>query len=287
MSHMSKGSAKNSKKKIWVVLLLVLSGVSVVQAAEDSVEDENLLPQAVPVNTQAPVVVGLDDYPDPLEPLNRIIFGVNDVLYRFALIPLGNAYTTLPAPAREGIARVFLNLREPINLVNHAAQGKPGQAGKNLFRFLTNSTLGLAGLFDPADTWFGVPPRSSRFNDTFRTWGIGNGPYLVMPFAGPTDLRGGTSSFLDSTLHPVRWITEDPDTTAIIVFDNFQQFAPRSDIYLKLRAASDDPYVYFRNQYLQAAARNSAYPARTQVPAGAAAAGTASDSTAPAAGTDR
>lgn len=238
------------------VLLSVHAG-GILAAEESSGNAESLLPQTVQEESVSPTVVGIDEYDDPLESVNRAIFIFNDKTLRYVLIPLGNAYeAVLPGPVRRSVARAFANLQEPLNLVNHTAQGRFTRAGTNLLRFITNFTLGIGGLFDPAQHWFNLAPDTSTFNETFAHFGIPAGPYLVLPFLGGTDLRGGVSTITESTLHPVRFLTSEPDTTYIIVFDNFQAIAPNADAYTDLYEQAQDPYAYFRNQYMQARFRN-------------------------------
>ena len=233
-------------------LLLVSMASGLSAAEENAANGENLLPGPAQEAAITPTVVGLDEYDDPLEPVNRLVFAFNDKALRHVLIPLGNAYEViLPGPARRSVARVFANLQEPLNLLNHAAQGRVTRAGTNLLRFITNTTLGVGGLFDPAQHWFGMAPDRSTFNATFAHFGMPAGPYLVLPFLGGADLRSGFSTVTASTLHPVRFLTGEPDTTYIIVFDNFQAIAPNADAYTDLVEQAEDPYVYFRNQYLQ------------------------------------
>lgn len=238
-----------------VLLVALLAGVSARAAEPD--EEGSLLPQPVAPAAVEPTVVGIDEYPDPLEPFNRAIFAFNDIALRYVVIPLGHGYeTVMPQPVRTGVSHVFSNLQEPLHFLNHTLSGEFGNAGRNLFRFVTNTTIGIGGLFDPARAWFDIAPSRTSFNDTFRHYGLPSGPYLVMPFMGATDIRGGVSSLTGSLLHPVRVISEQPETTYLIVFDNFQRAVPRLDAYPALRAEAEDPYVYFRNQYLQAVARD-------------------------------
>lgn len=253
----SSNNCSRCRTTVCVFLLSVHAG-GILAADDDDGSAETLLPQTVQEASVIPTVVGIDEYDDPLEPVNRAIFIFNDKTLRYVLIPLGNAYeVVLPGPVRRSVARVFANLQEPLNLVNHTAQGRFTRAGTNLLRFITNTTLGIGGLFDPAQHWFGMAPDRSTFNATFAHFGIPAGPYLVLPFLGGTDMRGGFSTVTASTLHTVRFLTGEPDTTYIIVFDNFQAIAPNADAYTDLYDQARDPYEYFRNQYLQARFRDN------------------------------
>jgi phospholipid-binding lipoprotein MlaA len=244
-------------KTVAFLLLLVVFANGLSAAEENSENTENLLPGLVQEAAISPTVVGLDDYDDPFEPYNRAMFIFNDKALRYALIPLGNTYEfVFPGPVRHGVSRVFANLKEPINAINHTAQGRLTRAGTNLLRFITNSTLGIGGVFDPAQHWFDLAPDTTTFNATFAHFGIPSGPYLVMPLLGGTDLRNGFSIVTASTLHPIRLLAHEPDTTYFIVFDNFQAVIPSFDSYLELYSQAEDPYIYFRNQYLQGVYRD-------------------------------
>lgn len=216
---------------------------------------EPMLPS--PVNDIEPTVVGIEEYYDPLESLNRRIFGFNDFIYRNALIPLSAGYQrVVPAPARSSLLSAFRNIQEPFNAVYHTAQGKFSPAGNNILRFAINSTIGLLGLFDPAEAWLNMEPAPSSLNETLMIYGVDQGAYVVLPFFGSSDIRGGLSQFTGSYFHPVSFVTNNPETTALISFDAFQLYAPAAESYIGITEGSEDPYLYLRNQYLQGVARD-------------------------------
>jgi phospholipid-binding lipoprotein MlaA len=127
---------------------------------------------------------------DPWEKFNRKMFGFNNVLDRFVLHPVAAGYDkVVPDPVQSGVSRFFTNLGLPASSVNQALQGRPADAGHSLARFLVNSTLGIAGVFDPA-THFGIPRRHGEdFGQTLATWGWRDSRYLVMPLLGPRTVR--------------------------------------------------------------------------------------------------
>jgi phospholipid-binding lipoprotein MlaA len=129
------------------------------------------------------------EFNDPYENTNRAIFGFNQAVDRHVLVPVAKAYVAVfPEPARDSIQAFFRNLRGPIIFVNDVLQGEPKDAGDTVARFLLNSTIGLAGLVDVAGR-LGVPYREQDFGITFGVWGIGPGPYLIIPILGPSDPR--------------------------------------------------------------------------------------------------
>ena len=207
-----------------------------------------------------PTVVAYRDYHDPLIGINRAIFAFNDVSYRYLFVPLGKGYMRfIPDPIRTSVGNFFYNIKAPIYLVNNALQLKPKAAGLNLLRFGINSTLGLLGLFDPATHWFDLDKADTDFGNTLAHYGVGYGVYLVIPLLGPSDLRNGTSALTEHFFHPINYITENPDTLIIQGFDHLQDFAPEADSYNALVEESDDPYIFFRNLYLQGVQRDAEF----------------------------
>jgi phospholipid-binding lipoprotein MlaA len=128
---------------------------------------------------------------DPLEPLNRLFFGINELLDFVILRPVAEIYRAIvPDPVRNGVTNVLDNLFAPVVFLNHILQGEPERATATLFRFLMNSTFGLGGLVDVTSE-MGYPRYDTDFNQTLMTWGVETGPYLVLPLIGPSSFRGG------------------------------------------------------------------------------------------------
>lgn len=128
---------------------------------------------------------------DPLEPLNRLIFAINDVVDLAILHPVAEIYrAVVPDPVRNGVTNVLDNLFAPVTFLNHVLQAEPERAMATLVRFLMNSTFGLAGLVDVASD-MDYPRYDTDFNHTLTAWGVDTGPYLVLPLVGPSSFRGG------------------------------------------------------------------------------------------------
>jgi phospholipid-binding lipoprotein MlaA len=207
-----------------------------------------------------PTVVSYPHYRDPLIWVNRGIFAFNDITYRFLLIPLSKGYVwVVPDPARQSVSNFFYNIKTPIYAVNHLLQLKPEPMGRDLLRFVINTTVGLAGLFDPARAWFDLKMEETHFDDTLAQYGAGYGIYLVIPIFGPSDLRNGASLVVDYFLNPIIYLTDNPERSAIQGLDFFQEYAPGAERYETLRSKSEDPYIFFRNLYLQGVQRNAQY----------------------------
>jgi phospholipid-binding lipoprotein MlaA len=201
-----------------------------------------------------------EQYNDPLEGWNRAMFGFNHVAYSYALIPLVKGYEyVLPDAVRSKIGNAFSNIREPLSLLNNLAAGEVKDAGTNLGRFLINSTVGILGLFDPATAWFNMPAAKQSLADTLAGYNVSPGPYLVLPILGQNNVRGSTSVVSGVLLDPLRQITSPPDTYYLQGVDAVDTFSDRARVYEKLYQQADDPYLYFRNQFLQGVKRDDAF----------------------------
>ncbi len=143
---------------------------------------------------------------DPLEPVNRVFYKFNDVADTYVLRPVAKGYVwVLPAFARTGINNFFDNLAMPRNIVNAFLQGKGQQGLSDSARLLMNTTLGFAGLLDPA-TPAGLARYNEDFGQTLYKWHVPQGPYLVVPGFGPRTVRHGAGSLVDWLYHPQRLI---------------------------------------------------------------------------------
>ncbi|MCI4644486.1 MAG: VacJ family lipoprotein, partial [Hyphomonadaceae bacterium] len=144
---------------------------------------------------------------DPLEPMNRQIFAFNEAADKAVIGPVAGAYETVtPKFARIGIGNFLSNLSSPVIFVNDVLQGEGQRATDTAFRFLINSTFGVAGFFDPAEHELGVIGHSEDFGQTLGVWGVSEGPYLVLPLIGPTNLRDGIGSGVDTAFDPLTWM---------------------------------------------------------------------------------
>ncbi len=224
-------------------------------SAQPLPDSENVLPPE-----QATVVAYPEQqFSDPLIGFNRAIFAFNDVSYRYVMIPIAKMYLKTPEGLQTSVSHFFANLQAPKSFINHLLQGEPKRAGLTLTRFLTNTTIGLLGLFDPAENWFDLSPDTTGFNDTLQQYGVEQGAYIVLPFFGPGDLRSSGGFVLDFSVNPVRYLTEQPETTIITAVDAEQAFSSQAERYEILRSKSEDPYLFFRNMYLQGQLRDEQY----------------------------
>lgn len=246
-----------------ITAALILCGCAT-QAADPGATETVAVPKADDtadgVTAIDPNVVSYDDYRDPLMPVNRFVFGFNDIVGRYVLVPLGKGYARLvPEPVDLRIHNFFYNAASPIYAVNNLLQAKPGLSGRNLARFGINTTVGLLGLFDPAASWFGLERAETDFAETLAHYGAGYGTYLVLPFFGPSDARNATARVVDYFLHPIPWVLDNPEAFAVMSYGFFHDFAQRAEDYEKLLKQSDDPYIFMRNLHLQGVQRDAAY----------------------------
>jgi phospholipid-binding lipoprotein MlaA len=205
------------------------------------------------------------EFDDPLEAWNRAMFSFNHVSYTYALIPLAKSYEyVIPDGVRSKIGNAFRNIREPLSLLNNLAAGEVKDAGTNLGRFVLNSTIGILGLFDPASSWFNLPAAKQSLSDTLAGYNVRPGPYLVLPLLGQNNVRGSTSVISEALLDPLRHVTSPPDTYYLQGIDMVDSFSQRARVYETLYQQADDPYVYFRNQFIQGVKRDDAFDQQPQ-----------------------
>ena len=138
---------------------------------------------------------------DPLERFNRGVYRFNARFDESIHYPVARGYQRItPAPVRRGVNNFFSNLGEVTNTANHLMQGRITRSARTAGRFAINSTLGLAGLFDVADR-IGLEPAPTNFGRTLGRWGVGAGPYLVLPVVGPSSVRDGMGLATDFTIN--------------------------------------------------------------------------------------
>lgn len=187
---------------------------------------------------------------DPWEPLNRRVHAFNNVVDRAIARPLARAYiTVVPRPVRLGVGNFFNNLGQPVSALNALLQGRPKQAGQSLARFAVNSTLGLAGLFDPASR-FDIPNRSEDFGQTLGVWGWRQSRYLELPLFGPRTVRDVFGLVGDAPLAPLQHVEEDK---VRVFLQGLQLVDARTQLMAldSLREGATDEYALFRDGWMQ------------------------------------
>jgi phospholipid-binding lipoprotein MlaA len=189
---------------------------------------------------------------DPLSPWNRAMFHFNDRFYFWVLKPLARGYVAvIPTPARSGVKNFFHNLTTPIRMISCILQGKGRAASAELTRFLINSTVGVLGFGNPAKRWPELNPSEEDLGQTLATYGIGNGFYIVWPVLGPSTLRDSVGMIGDWFLSPVSYVHPTEAYLEIRAVETVNQTSFRIGDYESLKEAAIDPYVSFRNAYIQ------------------------------------
>lgn len=192
---------------------------------------------------------------DPLEGINRGIYKFNDVADRYAMQPVAKAYKAVaPSPVRTGISNFFSNLGTLTTVVNDLLQLKFSQAFSDAGRFVINTTFGLAGFIDVASK-DNIPKHSEDFGQTLGFWGVGSGPYLVLPILGPSSVRDAGGLVVDVStsdpityLHNIGQVRTYNQVRAVQLLDRRTQLLDATDL---VDNASIDPYAFMRDAYLQ------------------------------------
>ncbi len=229
---------------LFVIFFVILSP-NLYSTASDEVTPESEDFETSPIE---------DEIFDPFEPINRAIFGFNNVADKVVLEPIAKGYRKLPSPIQSGISNFLGNLRMPLVIVNQLLQGQGGNAVESSGRFVVNSTVGLLGIMDVADK-MGLEEKEEDFGQTLATWGVGDGFYIVLPLFGPSNLRDTTGMILTYATDPINayavregesWIV--PFRTATNAIDQRSRII---DEVNALRDNSLDYYAAVRSSYYQ------------------------------------
>ncbi|MBU2649097.1 VacJ family lipoprotein [bacterium] len=195
---------------------------------------------------------------DPLEGYNRAMTTFNDRLYLWVLVPVAKGYSAvLPEAPRRGVRHFFHNLLYPLRFVNNLLQFKIKNAGEETLRFVTNTTIGILGFWDPAKEWFGLRPHDEDFGQTLGFYGVGAGPHIVLPFFGPSNLRDTFSMVPDNFLDPVGQAKPIGQTDSYVAeygvrgFDAVNEASLRPGEYESLKKDAVDFYPFLRDSYEQ------------------------------------
>lgn len=209
-----------------------------------------LLPALLLAGCASREQIGREDVKDPLESVNRAVFRFNDAADRYVLRPVAQGYRDgLPPQFRNGIRNFFDNLQEPITILSDLLQGKLVQGARDTGRFVLNSTVGLAGLFDPA-TEIGLARNDEDMGQTFRVWGLPEGPYLMVPLFGPYTLAHGVGALAEGPVSPYLSADEPATGAALYAVDSVDGRSRLLDADQEFRD-SYDPYLFLRDAYWQ------------------------------------
>lgn len=187
---------------------------------------------------------------DPWEAWNRKVFAFNEVVDENVLVPVARAYRdVVPELVRKGVGNVLGNIYDIWSTANHLLQGK-AQVGLEMgMRVLTNTFFGLGGLLDPASE-MGLTRRSEDFGQTLGRWGVGNGPFIVLPLLGPSTLRDTTGLIVDRQVAPSTLPSADAAGYAVIAIEVVHTRATLLQTTQLLDEVSLDKYAFIRDAYL-------------------------------------
>ena len=188
---------------------------------------------------------------DPIEPVNRVIYTVNDRLDKAIVRPVALGYKAiLPTQVRYCISNVFGNISDVPTSLNNFLQGKIRDGGSDLCRVGVNTTVGVLGCFDVASKW-GFEKHNEDFGQTLGHYGVPTGPYLVLPLLGPSTLRDAIAQFtVDARTDPMRYINDIPVRNISYGVRLIDRRAQLLDTTNFLEDAALDPYIFVRDAYL-------------------------------------
>ena len=188
---------------------------------------------------------------DPLEPFNRGVFKFNDAVDRAVLKPVANTYVDgVPVLVRKGVSNFFENIEDAWSTVNNALQFKGEAAGDSFFRFGINTFLGLGGVLDVA-TEMRIEKHPKDFGHTLGYWGVGSGPYLVLPLMGPSTVRDGLARVVDAQADFTGGLTHVPTRNAATAVKLVDKRAGLLKVTNMVDQMALDRYTFTRDSYLQ------------------------------------
>jgi phospholipid-binding lipoprotein MlaA len=191
---------------------------------------------------------------DPFEPFNRQMYAFNDGLDRAVLEPAAKGYRAVTnEPVRQGVSNFLGNLREPVTFANELLQGRPVAAAGTFGRFVINTTVGIAGVFNPAEA-VGIERTREDFGQTLGVWGVAPGPYLVLPLISSTSPRDLGGSAVDVFLNPINYAEFDGDDAFNISARVLGVLAGREsaiETIDSVRETQLDPYTTLRRFHIQ------------------------------------
>ncbi|HZX52090.1 MAG TPA: VacJ family lipoprotein [Pseudomonas sp.] len=185
---------------------------------------------------------------DPWQSYNRFMFRINDNVDAYTLKPLAKGYQAVtPQLLEDGVHNIFRNIGDVGNLANNVLQGKLHDAGVDSGRLIFNTTFGLLGFFDVA-TQMGLQRSDEDFGQTFGAWGLGSGPYVVLPLLGPSTVRDTIGKIPDSMLTVQATIDHVPTRNVVHAVNAVDT---RASLLSAEKLISGDKYIFIRNAYLQ------------------------------------
>lgn len=221
-------SLSHTFRTLLIFIFLMLSGCASTPVKQDSVDDPR----------------------DPIEAINRPFWTFTwDYADKYVAKPASEFYTTYtPVFLRTGLHNMALNLNEPSNIINNLLQLKFKEASKSTGRFILNSTIGLLGFYDPASD-FGWSGDQEEFGEVLGSYGVGDGPFLVIPALGPSSVREEVGDYVDRLYWPLAVIDFWPNIARLSILALEGRASIRDQE--QLLEESTDPYEFIKNAYFQ------------------------------------
>jgi phospholipid-binding lipoprotein MlaA len=243
------------------VLLIVASGLSACASSQNPLGEARRAVNA-PDGSAAKLLPGEEGYPeepaDRLEPFNQAMFTFNRKADDWVLRPVASKWAdVMPQPVRVSVGRFFKNVGVIPRFANDLLQFQFKQGGTEAARFGINSTAGVAGLFDPADKWFGLKQADNDFGLTLAKYGVGEGPYVVLPLSGPSTVCDALGGLADGAMNPLNYVVSgaplyeagakafaavNARSQTLGKFDDIDRYS------IDLYGAAQDAYLQQRNQ---------------------------------------
>lgn len=242
MARRATSPARGLSAAVAVAFALVVWLAAGVSTATDDLYDENGIGEPAPS--------------DPLRSFNHAMLTFNRKFDTWALHPVASVWAwTIPEGGRHSLGRLFDNLGFPQRFANNLFRVRVRGATRELGRFVINTTVGGAGLFDPARSWFGLEPSRGDFGLTLGSYGVGDGPYLMLPFLGPSGVRDAFGRAVDLALNPLNYLVGGTLVFAIeggaTVAEVVNARSMNLDLFQDADRDSLDLYAAIKDLYLQ------------------------------------
>ena len=206
-----------------------------------------------------------DDDSGALETYNHAVYNFNMKFNRYVMKPVAKGYRNITNQyVRERVNNALSNIKEPVFALNHLLQGELANSGKDLARFAINTTLGIAGTYDVAGLGWNLPKNKTGFDNTLAAWGVPDGPFLMLPFVGPSTPRATVGLVADSFANPVYIATRADANTrdkiyyTYIAVNGIALYENNMDLLDDLERNSVDFYTTMKSAYLQNRTGNDA-----------------------------
>jgi phospholipid-binding lipoprotein MlaA len=195
---------------------------------------------------------------DPFEPMNRAVYSFDEKVDQYALLPVAGIYiSNVPKPVRTGVHNLLSNAEEPVSIINDVLQLKLLEAGRMTARLVLNTTIGIGGIVDVAAK-HDLSERTADFGQTLSRYGLGEGPFLVLPVIGPEPPRDLIGDAVDLFIDPLTWLPSGWPlldrvslTTGVHVWKPYMTHARDMVLRHELEKGSLDPYATMRSTYRQ------------------------------------